>query len=77
MGRGGPQRSETSSVPHFLDNRLTHGLRAGHPLAPRRFLVLISVRGWVDPRNILRLEGLGQLKNPVTSLEIKPRWSGL
>jgi hypothetical protein len=37
-------------------------LRAGHPLPPGRFLVLISVRGWVDPRVIVRLEPLGQLK---------------
>jgi hypothetical protein len=42
-------------------------LRAGRPLPPGRFLVLISVRGWVDSRPIVRLEGLGQLKNPVTS----------
>jgi hypothetical protein len=46
-------------------------LRAGRPLPPGRFLVLISVRGLVDPRAIVRLEGLDRLKNPVTS-EIEP-----
>jgi hypothetical protein len=52
-------------------------LRDGRPLPPGRFLILISVRGWVDHRTILWLEGLGQLKNPVTSSEINPRPSGL
>jgi hypothetical protein len=47
-------------------------LRAGRSLPPRGFLVLISVRGWVDPRGIVRLEGLGQLKNLMTSSEIEP-----
>jgi hypothetical protein len=42
-------------------------LHAGRPLPPGRFLVLISVRDQVDPRAIVRLEELGQLKNPITS----------
>jgi hypothetical protein len=42
-------------------------LRAGRPFPPERFLVLIPVRGSVDPRAIVRLEGLGQLKHPVTA----------
>jgi hypothetical protein len=47
-------------------------LRAGRPLPPGRFLILISVRGLVDPRATVRLEGLGQLNNPMTALGIQP-----
>jgi hypothetical protein len=47
-------------------------LRGGRPLSPGRFLVLISVRGRVDPRAIIRLERLGLLKNRMTSLEFEP-----
>jgi hypothetical protein len=42
------------------------------PLPPGRFLVLISVRGRIDAMTIVRLEGLGQLKNSMTSLGIEP-----
>jgi hypothetical protein len=77
-GRGGPQSWETSRVPHFLDSCLTDGgevvslTRRGRPLPPGRFLVLISVRGWVDPRAIVRLEEFDQLKNPMPSSGFEP-----
>jgi hypothetical protein len=46
-------------------------LRASLFLPAVRFLLLISVRGLFNPRFILRLERLGQLKNPVTSSGIE------
>jgi hypothetical protein len=37
-------------------------LCSGRPLPPGRFLIIISVSGWVKPKTIVRLEGLGELK---------------
>ena len=42
------------------------------PLPPGMFLVLISTRGWVDPRAMERSEGDMSLKNPVTPPGIDP-----
>jgi hypothetical protein len=48
-------------------------LCAGCSLPPGGFLVLISVRGWVEPRAIVQLEGLagGQFQWTVTNLSVK------
>jgi hypothetical protein len=40
------------------------------PFTPRKICGLITVRVSVDPRAIMRLEGLNQLKNSMTSLEM-------
>jgi hypothetical protein len=47
-------------------------LRVSRPSPPGKFLVQISVRGGVDPRSIVWLEWLGQMKNPETSSGIEP-----
>jgi hypothetical protein len=75
--REGPYGCDTSTLSHFVQTIGSQmavnlsALRAGRHLTPGRFLVLISLRGWVDPRAVVRLEELGKLKNPMTTTGIE------
>jgi hypothetical protein len=51
---------------------ITVGSQPYPPLTPGRFLVLISVRGLVDSRAIVRLEELSQFNNLMNSSAIEP-----
>jgi hypothetical protein len=70
-GRGDPQGWETSRLPKFLDSRLTGDSKVVSPtcrpsFTPRRIPSTHFCQRLSRPQVLVRLEGLGQLKNPMT-----------
>jgi hypothetical protein len=73
-GHGGPWGFETSRLSHFLDSRHTVcgeivSLMRRSVLPPRKIPGIHFFQGM---RVIARLDGVGKLKNPITSPEIEP-----
>jgi hypothetical protein len=79
---GGQHSWETARLWNFLDNRLKDGgevvsLTRRLPFTPQQdLLVFICVRGRVNPRAIMRLDRLSQIKMqwPQRESNLRPSW---
>jgi hypothetical protein len=76
-GRGDSYGLEWLRLPHFLDNRLTDcsevvSLTHRPQFTPENFLVLISVRDWVERMAIVWPKELCQWQNPGSLRQLNP-----
>jgi hypothetical protein len=76
-GCEGAYGCETSRFPYFLDNRLIDGGKVFSLLPPTKFPGTHLSDAESDPKAIVRLEGLGQLKKYLPHQDSNPRPSKL
>jgi hypothetical protein len=78
LGENLPRRHFAHQKSRLTRPGIEPGREGCQPYAPsdlypqRSYLELISIRGGLEPRAIVRLEGLSKLKKKITSWEIEP-----